>query len=44
MARTDGRLTPEETEQASKAINYLRRFAAEAWAFFLECQAKPNRG
>ena len=44
MPATTGRLTPQEAEQAHIAINYLRRFVAEAWAFFLECQGQPRPG
>jgi hypothetical protein len=35
-------MTPQESAQADVAINYLRRFVVEAWAFFLECQEQPR--
>jgi hypothetical protein len=42
MPATIGRMTPQESEQANIAIDYLRRFVAEAAAFFLECQERPT--
>ncbi len=35
-------MTAQESAQAHIAINYLRRFVAEARAFFLECQERPR--